>query len=170
MFVDLFHTKKLRLAFIYIGFLIMVQFTQDTILARFAILGVKTMFVPAAITAVGFHEGGFRAGLYGLLAGVLCDMTYSENTVLFTILFPALGFVSGMAADFMMNRSYLAYLFAAAACLLVTGCVQMVRVLVIQPGAIFYCLLIAVGQMLVSMPVAALLYFPVEQIASRFEA
>ena len=170
MFVDLFHTKKLRLAVIYIAFLILVQFMQDTVLARFAVFGVKTLFVPAAITAVGFHEGGFRGGLYGLLAGVLCDMTYSENTVLFTMLFPALGFAAGLAADFMMNRSYLAYLFAAAACLLVTGCVQMIRVLLIQPGAIFYCLMIVVGQMLVSMPIAALLYFPVEQIASRFEA
>lgn len=170
MFVDLFHTKKLRLALIYLAFLILVQFMQDTVLARFAVFGVKTLFVPAAVTAVGFHEGGFRGGLYGLLAGVLCDMTYSENTVLFTMLFPALGFASGLAADFMMNRSYLAYLFAAAACLLVTGCVQMIRVLLIQPGAIFYCLMIVVGQMLVSMPIAALLYFPVEQIASRFEA
>ena len=61
-------------------------------------------------------------------------------------------------------------LLAAAVCLLVTGCVQMIRVLVLQPGAVFYCLLIVVGQMLVSMPIAALLYFPVEQIASRFEA
>ena len=170
MFVDLFHTKKLRLALIYVMFLILVQFMQDTVLARFAILGVKTMFVPAAITAVGFQEGGWRGGLYGLLAGVLCDMTYSENTVLFTILFPALGFVSGFAADFMLNRSYLAYLFAAAACLLITGCVQMIRVLVLQPGALFYCLIVVVGQALISMPIAALLYFPVEQIASRFEA
>lgn len=170
MFVDLFHTKKLRLAFIYIAVLILIQFMQDTVLARFAIFGVKTMFVPAAITAVGFHEGGFRGGLYGLLAGVLCDMTYSENTVLFTLLFPALGFASGLAADFMMNRSYLAYLFAAAVCLLVTGCAQMIRVLVLQPGAVFYCLIIVVGQMLISMPVAALIYFPIEQIASRFEA
>ena len=170
MFVDLFHTKKLRLALIYVMVLILVQFMQDTVLARFAILGVKTMFVPAAITAVGFHEGGWRGGLYGLLAGVLCDMTYSENTVLFTVLFPALGFASGLAADFMLNRSYLAYLFAAAVSLLATGCVQMMQVLVRQPGALFYCLIVVVGQMLISMPIAALLYFPMEQIASRFEA
>ena len=170
MFVDLFHTKKLRLALIYVMVLILVQFMQDTVLARFAIFGVKTMFIPAAITAVGFHEGGWRGGLYGLLSGILCDMTYSENTVLFTVLFPALGFASGLAADFMLNRSYLAYLFAAAVSLLVTGCVQMMQVLVRQPGALFYCLLVVVGQMLISMPIAALLYFPMEQIASRFEA
>ena len=170
MFVDLFHTKKLRLALIYVVFLIMVQFMQDTVLARFAVFGVKTLFVPAAVAAVGFHEGGWRGGLYGLLAGILCDMTYSANTVLFTVLFPALGFASGLAADFMLNRSYLAYLFAAAACLLVTGCAQMIRVLLIQPGALIYCLIVVVGQMLLSMPLAALLYFPVEQIASRFEA
>ena len=40
----------------------------------------------------------------------------------------------------------------------------------IQPGALIYCLIVVVGQMLLSMPLAALLYFPVEQIASRFEA
>lgn len=170
MFVDLFHTKKLRLAFVYILFLILVLFLQDTVLARMTVFGVKMMFIPAAIAAVGVHEGGFRGGLFGLLAGFLCDMTFTENTVLFTLLFPAIGFAAGMAADFMMNRSYIAYLFIAAACIVVTGCIQMIRVLVLQPSAVFYCLLIVVAQMLVSMPMAAVLYFPVEQIASRFEA
>ena len=170
MFVDLFHTKKLRLALIYIAFLILVQFLQDTVLARLAVLGVKTLFVPAAITAVAFHEGGFRGGLYGLLAGILCDMTYAENTVLFTVLFPLLGFGSGLAADFALNRSYVAYMFTAFICLLLTGGVQMMRVLLLQPGALFYCLVIVGAQAFVSMPVAALLYFPAEQIASRFEA
>lgn len=170
MFVDLFHTKKLRLAFIYIAFMILIQFMQDTVLARFAVLGVKTLFVPAAITAVGFHEGGFRGGLYGLLAGFLCDMTYAENTVLFTLLFPALGFVSGMAADFALNRSYMAYLVAAFVCLLATGAAQSFRVLMIQPGALFRCGIVVLAQAVLSMPIAALLYFPAEQIASRFEA
>ena len=170
MFVDLFHTKKLRLALIYIAFLIMVQFMQDTVLARFALFGVKTLFVPAAVCAVGFHEGGFRGGLYGLLAGFLCDMTYAENTVLFTILFPVLGFGSGMAADFMLNRSYIAYLFTAAVCILVAGLGQMLRVVVLQPGALLYALIVVLGQTLVSVPFAAALYYPVEQIASRFEA
>ena len=170
MFVDLFHTKKLRLALIYIAFLILVQFLQDTVLARFAIFGVKTLFVPAAVAAVGFQEGGFRGGLYGLLAGLLCDMTYAENTVLFALVFPVLGFGAGLAADFMMNRTYLAYLVTAAACLLVTGFAQMLRVVVLQPGALFYCLIIVVAQALVSMPIAAVLYFPAEQISSRFAA
>ena len=106
MFVDLFHTKKLRLALVYIAFMILVQFLQDTVLARFAVFGVKTLFVPAAVAAVGFHEGGFRGGLYGLLAGILCDMTYGENTVLFTVVFPLVGFGSGLAAGFALNRTF----------------------------------------------------------------
>lgn len=170
MFVDLFHTKKIRLALIYFVMLILVQFLQDTVLAQFNVLGVKMLFVPAACAAVGVHEGGFRGGLYGLAAGVLCDMTYSENTILFTVVFPLLGFGAGLAADYMLNRSYVAYLFTAACALLFTGCAQMLRVLVLQPGALFYCLYMVVMQMLVSMPMAAVLYFPVEQIASRFEA
>lgn len=170
MFVDLFHTKKLRLALVYIAFMILVQFLQDTVLARFAVFGVKTLFVPAAVAAVGFHEGGFRGGLYGLLAGILCDMTYGENTVLFTVVFPLVGFGAGLAAGFALNRTFLAYMFTAFICLLLTGCVQMLRVLVLQPAALFYCLIIVAVQALISMPIAALLYFPAEQISTRFEA
>lgn len=170
MFATLFHTKKLRLALTYIAFMILVQFLQDTVVARLAVFGVKTLFVPAAVAAVGFHEGGFRGGLYGLLAGVLCDMTYAENTVLFTLVFPLLGFGAGLAADFALNRTFLAYLFTAAICLLLTGCTQMLRVLVLQPGALIRCLMVAAVQAAVSLPFAALLYFPAEQISTRFEA
>ncbi len=170
MFVDLFHTKKLRLALIYIAFMILVQFLQDTVMARLAVFGVKTLFIPAAVAAVGFHEGGFRGGLYGLLAGILADMTYGENTVLFTIVFPLVGFGAGLAAGFALNRTFLAFMFTAFICLLATGCAQMLRVLVLQPSALFYCLIIVGAQALVSMPMAALLYFPAEQIAARFEA
>jgi len=170
VFVDLFHTRKLTLALIYLLFMILVQFLQDTVLAQFTVFGVKMLFVPAACAAVGVHEGGFRGGLYGLAAGVLCDMTYSENTVLFTLVFPLLGFAAGLTADYMLNRSYVAFLFTAACVLLATGCAQMLRVLVLQPGAILYCLYMVVLQALVSMPAAALLYFPAQQIASRFEA
>ena len=138
MFVDLFHTKKLRLALIYIAFMILVQFLQDTVLARFVVFGVKTLFIPAAVAAVGFHEGGFRGGLYGLLAGILSDMTYGENTVLFTVVFPLVGFGSGLAAGFALNRTFLAYMFTAFICLLLTGCVQMLRVLVITDKAGLY--------------------------------
>ena len=46
----------------------------------------------------------------------------------------------------------------------------MLRVLVLQPAALFYCLLVVAVQALISMPIAALLYFPAEQISTRFEA
>lgn len=170
MFVDLFHTKKLRLALIYVAIAILIQFLQDTMFARFTVFGVKMLFVPAAVAAVGFQEGGFRGGLYGLLAGFLCDMTFAENTIMFTVLFPMVGFAAGLAAEFLMNRSYPGYLVTAAAGVLLTGVVQMLQVLAVQPGALFRCLLTVVLQMLVTMPAAALLYFPIEQVASRFEA
>ena len=170
MFVDLFHTKKVRLALIYLLFMIFVQFLQDTVFARLALFGVRMLFVPAAVCAVGVHEGGFRGGLYGLAAGIVCDMTFTENTVLFTILFPLVGFVAGLAADFLMNRSFPAYLATAAAFTAGVGLVQMLSVLVVQPGALFHCLFVVIVQTLWSMPMAALLYFPVEQIAGRFEA
>lgn len=170
MFVDLFHTKKLRLALIYAAVAILVQFLQDTLFARMTVFGTHMLFVPGVCAAVGFQEGGFRGGLYGLLAGILCDMTFAENTVMFTVLFPILGFVSGLAAEFLMNRSYPGFLVTAVACMLLTGLTQMLPVLALQPGALFHCVLTVILQTLVSIPVVALLYFPIEQISGRFRA
>ena len=82
MFADIIDLKKLRLALIYILTLLILLFFQDTVFARLGLLGVKMLFIPAACVAVSLFEGGFRGGLFGLLAGVLCDLAFPENTLL----------------------------------------------------------------------------------------
>lgn len=169
MFADLINLKKIRIALLYVIYLILVLFLQDTIFARVSFLGVKMLFMPAAVVAVGMYEGGFRGGLFGLLAGYLCDMTFAENTVLFTVLFPCLGFAAGVAAEFWISHTFTAYLTTAAAGLLVTGLCQMVRVLLADPGAILSALLIVLLQTLWSLPMAAAVYMPVKHIHRRWQ-
>lgn len=165
MFADVIDLKKLRLALAYILCLAVMMFFQDTVFARLGLFGVKMLFIPAACVAVSLFEGGFRGGLFGLLAGLLCDLSFSESTFLFTLLFPAIGFVSGLAAEFWISHSFTAYMTTAGAALLLTALCQMVRVILVEPGAVLICLLTALVQTLWSLPMAAVSYAIVKRIS-----
>jgi len=158
MLADVFNLKKLRLALVYILRLVLLLFFQDTVFARLGLFGIKMLYLPAACAAVSLFEGGFRGGLFGLLAGLLCDLTFPESGVLFTLLFPAIGFLSGLAAEFWLSRSFTAYMTTAGAALLVTALAQMVRVILVEPSSALVCLLTALVQTLWSLPMAAVCY------------
>ena len=170
MFADIIDLKKLRLALIYILTLLILLFFQDTVFARLGLLGVKMLFIPAACVAVSLFEGGFRGGLFGLLAGLLCDLAFPENTLLFTVLFPAIGFLSGLASEFWLSRSFTAYLTTAGAALLFTALAQTVRVVLVEPGSAVACLTTALVQTVWSMPMAAACYALMRWIHKRWKA
>lgn len=168
MFADVINLKKLRLALIYILCLLVLIFFQDTVFARLGLFGVKMLFIPAAVVSVSLFEGGFRGGLFGLLAGLLCDLAFPENTLLFTALFPAIGFVSGLASEFWFNRSFTAYMTTAGAALLVTALCQLVRVVLVEPGSALTGLLTALVQALWSLPMAAACYGLIRWVHRRW--
>lgn len=168
MFADVIDLKRLRLALIYMLTLVVLMFFQDTVFARLGLFGVKMLFIPAAIVAVSLFEGGFRGGLFGLLAGLLCDLTFPESSLLFTVLFPAIGFFSGLASEFWLSRSFTAYLTTAACALLVTALCQMMRVILVEPGSVLACLVTVLVQTLWSMPMAVVCYFLMGRIHRRW--
>lgn len=79
------------------------------------------MFLPVLVVAVGLFEGGIRGGYFGLAAGALCDLLLSSQGVLFTVLFPVYGFVSGFLVDFYLNRRLFSYSVMAVGALLLAG-------------------------------------------------
>lgn len=164
---DLISPKKLRHSLWYVALGILLLFLQDTVFSRLGLFGIKMLFLPAACIAVGMEEGGTAGGLFGLLLGILGDMSFAENTVLFTLLFPILGFLGGYAAEYWITRSYSSYLIAAGTAILATGLLQLFRMVISQPGAILSGLLVGIVQTLWSMPMAAAVYFPVRAIARK---
>lgn len=170
MLWDLINFNKLRRAVIYALLLALVMLFQDALLSELKILGVKSMFVPAMVVAVGLFEGGVWGGVFGLAAGFFCDMCYSENTVLFTVLFPLFGFLSGWMGAYMVNRRFFAYLVLCAAALCMTAFCQMFRLLFIvgaDPAAL--CRTAAL-QVLWSLPLAVPLYFPPRSLSQKDRA
>ena len=133
---------------------------QTMLLSRFRIAGICPYALPAAAVALGMFEGPIGGVLYSLVLGYFADMAFVENTVLFTLLFPALAFAAGFIAQFFINRRFFAYMGAALLGLAITAMGQMLHTSTMDgfSGAMLSTVLL---QTLWSLPLAALAYiFP----------
>ena len=123
---------KTRRGVLYALYLMAFLLLQNVIFSHIAPFGVRAMFMPALVVAVALFEGGYRGGLFGLAAGVVCDLYLAGQSVLFTILFPAMAFAVGFLADFFLNRRFFSYAVMAVAALFLSAFAQMFSLLVYQ--------------------------------------
>ncbi len=143
----------------YLLYLFLCLLVQTMLLSRLRIAGVCPFALPAAAVAVGMFEGPVWGVLYSLLLGYFADMAYVENTVLFTILFPALAFATGFISQFFINRRFFAFMGAALMGLLTTGLMQMLRTVAVDTFAPVMIRTVLL-QTLWSLPFAVLAYLP----------
>ena len=143
----------------YALFMFLSLLAQTMVLNRFRLLGVCPMVLPAVAIAVGMFEGATWGAVFSLIMGIFADMAFIENTVLFTVLFPALAFVSGFVSQFFINRRFFAFMGISLAGLLITGLVQMLHTAV---SDVFSLSMISTAllQTLWSLPLSALAYLP----------
>lgn len=159
--------EKVRKGGAYFLVILLTLLIQNLLLPHITILKVHPLIIPAAAVAVGMFEGGTYGAVFGLFLGFFADMSFSENTVMFLMVMAAVGFLAGFAADFIINRTFPAFLAAALTALFFTTVIQMIRpLLTSSPGPV---LLTGLLQILWSMPFSALLYPIVRKISLRFD-
>ena len=143
---------KIRRGVLYGLYLMAYLLFQNVILSHIAPFGVRAMFLPALVVAAALFEGGWGGGLFGLAAGILSDLFFGSQTVLFTVLFPVIGFVSGFLADFYLNKRLFTYCILGAAALFIAAFAQMFSLLFYQGQGGGTLWLTAILQTLWSLP------------------
>ena len=143
----------------YALFMFLALITQNMLFTQLRPAGVCPMILPAVAVAVGMFEGASWGAVFSLIMGVFADMAYVENTVMFTLLFPALAFASGFISTFFINRRFFAFMGAALMGLLITALVQMLHT---AAGDSFSSgmLRVVALQTLWSLPFSILAYLP----------
>lgn len=160
MLLELINLTKVRKAVIYAGIVLLVLLVQNLILSNIRILGVSPMITPIMVVAVGFFEGGVWGGVFGLLIGLVSDITLNSASIMMTVLFPILGFLSGALALFFMSRRIMPFFFLSLCALLITVICQMFKFLVFTNTDVMYVILGGALQTLWSIPFIYAIYYP----------
>ena len=127
--LDVFWQRSRR-GVLYALYLMGALLLQNVVFSHIAPLGVRAMFMPALVVAVALFEGGNVGGYFGLAAGIACDLFFAGQSVLFTVLFPVMGFAVGLLADFYLNRRFFSYAVMAVLALFLAAFAQMFPLLV----------------------------------------
>lgn len=160
MFNRLIEWKKLRGVLTFAAYMIFAMFIQSLLFSRVSIFGYRGFILPAAAVAAGIYSDGVKGAVFGLILGLFADMSFSESVVTFTVLFPIIGFVAGVASMFYINKSFFAFITFSAAAILLTALVQMLLAVIVSGAEILPALITALAQTAVSLIPAALLYLP----------
>lgn len=164
---DLIDIAKIRRAILYCFCVLVTLTLQNSILCRISILGAKSLFVPVIVVAIGLFEGGFWGGLFGLLAGLFCDAASSDTTIFYSLLYPVIGFFSGLMADLVINRRFYSCVIVSALALILTAVCQIISMWIYK-GAELSSLLPTAGlQTLWSLPFTVPAYFACKAISGK---
>ncbi len=165
MLLDIINIERLRKAIVYCGLILATLFLQNTILSRIPILGVKAMFVPVVVVAVGFFEGGVWGGVFGLVLGLFCDLSFGDSAIMFTVLFPIIGFASGCLTMFFITKRFLSFFFISLAALVLAAFCQMFSLLVFSEASPWPLFRTGGLQVLWSIPMTFAAYYPCRKIS-----
>lgn len=164
---ELINLRKVRKAVLYLLCIMIALWLQTMVLSRGGPLDVKPFYIPALVVAVGMFEGGVWGAMLGLAAGIGCDLSFSDSTVLFMVLFAVIGFFSGLLTEFFINRRFVAWLLLAVLALVLTSFCQIVPLWIFRGTSLRLLAATAALQCLWSLPFAAASYFVVKFIAGR---
>lgn len=152
--------KKLRVFLEYAVYLLLAMLLQGLLFSRLSIFGVKGFVLPAAVVAAGMFLGGVRGAVFGICLGLVTDMSYTESSFMYTIVFALIGFGAGFASEFYINKSFLVFMVMSVIAVLLSGLVQYLAAVIFGGAELVQGIVTVLLQTALSIPPMALLYLP----------
>ena len=150
--------KKLRVFLEYAVYLLLAMLLQGLLFSRLSIFGVKGFVLPAAVVAAGMFLGGMRGAVFGI--GLVTDMSYTESSFMYTIVFALIGFGAGFASEFYINKSFLVFMVMSVIAVLLSGLAQYLAAVIFGGAELVQGIVTVLLQTALSIPPMALLYLP----------
>ena len=152
--------KKLRVFLEYAVYLLLAMLLQGLLFSRLSIFGVKGFVLPAAVVAAGMYLGGVRGAVFGICLGLVTDMSYTESSFMYTIVFALIGFGAGFASEFYINKSFLVFMVMSVIAVLLSGLAQYLTAVIFGGAELVQGIVTVLLQTALSIPPMALLYLP----------
>lgn len=151
---------KMRVFLEYAVYLLLAMLLQSLLFSRLSIFGVKGFILPAAAVAAGMFLGGVRGAVFGICLGLLTDLSFTDSTFMYTLVFSILGFGAGFASEFYINKSFFVFMVMSIAAVLLTGLVQFLSAAIFSGAELLPGLKTVLLQTVLSIPPVMLLYLP----------
>lgn len=166
MLLDLVNIAKVRRAIAWFGVLLLVLLVQNAVLGPITVFGTHFFIVPVALAAMAYFEGGVWGCVFGLFLGLFSDMYANGPAVLLTVVFPVLGFLTGSAASYFVNKRFFAFFFVALGVCLLTALCQLFRFAVFGGSAFLPLLETALLQTALALPFTWVFFEPCRRLSA----
>lgn len=170
MLAKFFEWKKIRTVLQFAVYMLFAAFLQSLLFPGISIMGVSGFLLPAAAVAAGMQLGGVRGAVFGAVLGLFSDLSFPDTTVLYTLLFPVIGLLTGYASEFYINTGFFSFTVFSSAALLLTGFMQLLLAVVVRGAEVLPALVTVFMQLLVSLIPSLILYIPFASKSPRKDA
>jgi len=164
---------KIRIPFVLIAhiiFIVAIYILQAMVFTYIPLNGVFPVLLPIAVAGIATFEGSSRGGGYGLLAGMLCDISFNHPVIVMTVVLTLTGIVVGVLSETVMARGFPTFFLSCLAALVLTAFVSFFSLLFFNSVDITVLLKTAAEQTLYSMIFTFPIYFIVRALGRRASA
>jgi hypothetical protein len=109
---------------VHIVFIIGVYILQAMVFVHLPIRGCVPVLLPIAVVGLAIFEGPASGGGYGLLAGMLCDISFNQPALIMTVVLTVLGIVVGILSETILARGFPGYFICCVGGLVLTAFVS----------------------------------------------
>jgi hypothetical protein len=165
--------SKITIPFVLIAhiiFIIAIYILQSMVFTYLPIGGVVPVLLPIAVVGIATFEGSSRGGGYGLLAGLLCDISFNQPVIVMTVTLTVVGIVIGVLSETIMARGFPSYFLGCLGALILTAFVGFFSLLFFNDTDITALLRTAGEQTLYSVVFVFPIYFIVRALGKKVTA